>query len=259
MNEKTSWDSVQYQKYANERTQPAIDLLSRVQNRNPVRILDVGCGNGNSTEILFSRYPNADIIGIDSSENMIEAAKTRLPDVRFELLDASTELHTLGGDFDIIFANASLQWIPNHPEILAQLIDMLSDGGTLAVQMPDNHSADVHRIARELVSSSQWNDKLDKVRPFHNLTPEEYFELLSDYCVYFDIWTTTYYHVMSTHSAILEWYKGAGIRPYIDELDSDNADKFENDVLEKITKAFPAQKNGKILLPFPRLFFTATK
>ena len=154
-----SWNSEQYLKFKTERTQPAIDLASRIPVQSPADIIDIGCGPGNSTDILKKRYPNAAVVGADNSENMLEAARGNYTDIEFILCDASKELKNIGRKFDVVFSNACIQWVPDHPKLLREMMSLLKEGGALAVQIPMNYDEPIHRIIGEAVKSEKWRDK----------------------------------------------------------------------------------------------------
>jgi len=251
------WNASQYLKFEKQRTQPAIDLANRIGLTNPVRILDVGCGPGNSSRVLKDKYIQARVIGIDNSENMLEKARADHPDIEFRLCDASGDLSELGEGYDIVFSNACLQWVPDHERLLGRLMGLLRKGGVLAVQVPYNWSEPIHIIIVEISKTDRWNDYFPEKRIFHTLTPGEYFDILSGLTPDFEIWETTYYHVMESHEAILEWYRGTGLRPYLDALPDGKKSEFEKEVMDRLIEAYPKQKNGEIIFRFPRLFFTA--
>lgn len=175
------------------------------------------------------------------------------------LLRCGKGLSGIGRKFDIVFSNACIQWIPDHPSLLKNMIKLLKDGGILAVQTPANENMPVHRILRELASSQRWKDKFQSPRIFYNLRPEEYAHLLSENTPSFDLWQTEYFHVMSSHEELLECYKGSGLRPYLDALKDDEKKEFEAEVFQRITEVYPKEKNGTVLFRFPRLFFLAEK
>ncbi|MFZ2540008.1 MAG: methyltransferase domain-containing protein [Oscillospiraceae bacterium] len=254
----SDWNSSQYLKFENERTQPAIDLVNRINSNNPKKIVDIGCGPGNSTQVLSLRFPNAHILGVDSSENMIETAKRNYSKLDFKICDASKDLESLGNNFDIVFSNACIQWIPNHSQLLKSMIKRLKLGGVLAVQTPMNHKEPIHKIIGEISTSNKWKAEFQNSRNFFNLTENEYFDLLSSISTQFSIWETTYFHTMKSHNDIIEWYRGTGLRPYLDALSHEKKSIFEQEVFEQVVEAYPIQKNGNIIFKFPRLFFTAT-
>lgn len=252
------WNSTQYLKFKNERTQPAIDLANRIVIDNPQKIIDIGCGPGNSTQILLKRFPNAYILGIDSSMNMIETAKRNHPNLDFKLIDASKDLSTLPKDFDIVFSNACIQWIPNHNDLLKNMIDLVKPNGNLAVQTPMNHKEPIHKIIGEVSTSEKWKSQFMETRIFYNLEQGEYFDLLAEISSHFSMWETTYFHTLKSHSDIMEWYRGTGLRPYLSVLPEEKRNDFEQDILACVVKAYPKQKNGNIIFRFPRLFLIAT-
>lgn len=253
------WNSKQYLKFKKERTQPSKDLISRIELDNPNKILDIGCGPGNSTFELKQRWPNAHICGIDNSKDMIDNAKKTYSNIDFMLLDASSDLKSLNEHYDIVFSNACLQWIPNHNKLLGEMIELLTDNGILAVQIPMNYNEPIHKLIKEVIHQETWADLLPYEREIDNLSKEEYFDLLADITSDFELWETIYMHRMPSHEAILEWYRGTGLRPYLNQLDEKLHNDFENDILELIKERYPIQKNGEIIFRFARFFFIGKK
>ena len=254
-----SWSAAQYMKFEDERTRPARDLVQRIPNRAVSRAADIGCGPGNSTEVLRERFPDALIVGVDSSSDMIDAARKRLPGVAFEVADIRQWLpeHTL----DVILANAVLQWIPGHETVLPALIARLNPGGALAVQTPDNLDEPTHRLMREIAGAGPWAAKLKdaaKTRA-ERRGAEWYFRLLRAHASHVDVWRTTYYHPLAGARAVVEWVKGTGLRPFIDPLDVSEREAYLARYEAAIAEAYPAEADGTVLLPFPRLFFVATR
>lgn len=251
------WDSAQYLKFEAERTQPSKDLANRLTIEAPKKILDIGCGPGNSTAVLARRYPGAHILGIDNSEEMIAQAQRDYPSLQFRLFDASGDLSPLGDDWDVVFSNACIQWLPKHTKLIPHMMALLRRGGQLAVQTPIQQSLPIHAIILQVAALPQWAAYFKDARHFHNLTPEEYFDILYDLSVDTQLWRTTYYHVMNHHSDILEWYRGTGLRPYLQALPTEERPLFEMEVLQRVVQAYPLRAGGKVLFEFPRLFFTA--
>lgn len=251
------WNSAQYLKFDRERTQPAVDLANRININSPKKIIDIGCGPGNSTQVLADRFPGSYILGVDKSENMIAAAKKRCPDLDFKVCDVSGDLSCLGTGYNIVFSNACIQWVPDHRNLLKKLLGLLNENGILAVQIPVNFNEPIHIIIGELAASEKWRKYFDFPRIFHTLSQSEYFDLLAEISGGFSMWETVYFHVMKSHDEILEWYRGTGLRPYLDSLPDDMKAEFENDVMEKLVQQYPKQKNGDIIFRFPRFFFTA--
>lgn len=254
-----NWNSNQYLKFKNERTQPAIDLANRISFDNPKSIIDIGCGPGNSTEVLQRRFPNSRIIGIDSSFEMIEKAKSQHNDIDFVYCDVNDLFHRKE-EYDVVFSNACIQWIPNHNELLKNLMNLLNDNGVLAVQIPYNQDEPIQKIIEEVTQSTKWVDCFEKPREKYVLKFSEcYYDLLADISHNFEIWQTTYFHKMKSYESILEWYRGTGLRPYHAELNENQKTDFENEILNRIMQEYPMQSNGDIIFRFPRLFFTAMK
>ena len=254
-----TWNPSLYLKFERERTQPVRDLISRISVPSPKKIIDIGCGPGNSTQALKIAYPNAEILGVDSSPEMIEKAKKKYPGLSFLLCDISSQLSNLPNDFDIVFSNACLHWVPNHHTLLPGLMTLLKPGGMLAVQMPMSKKSAVHTILQDVAKSDEWCDKIPNTVHHHLLPQDEYFDIFSENSSDFSLWETTYFHVMDSHQGILEWYRGSGMRPYLEYLDEVDTPVFEKLVYDGIQKTYPVQKNNQVIFRFRRFFFVAEK
>ena len=254
----SKWNADQYEKFIKSRTQPAIDLANRLKNLSPENILDIGCGTGNSTKVLKDKFPYAEIIGADNSEEMLLKARKNYSDIEFIKADAGGDMHEITKKYDIIFSNACIQWIPNHKKLLPKLMAFLKNNGTLAIQIPIQRKHPVHIIIGKLSCTEKWKNKITP-RQYNNLTTEEYFDILSYISNDFELWETTYCHRMPDYESIIEWYKGTGLRPYLEQLCQTDRNEFIRDFYLELKKRYAPQKNGEILLEFPRLFFTATK
>lgn len=252
----SDWNSTQYTKFERERTQPAIDLIQRI-DISPRSILDIGCGPGNSTSRLFCRFPNSEILGIDNSNNMLKKATETYPELNFQKCDIPQELDALD-NYDLIFSNACLHWIPNHADLFPKLMKKLNKGGMLAVQMPLVQNAMFYKMLNDLVATEKWH-KLSKIKNFHNLMPGETYDILSALSKNVTMWETTYYHIVPSHSHVIEWYKGSGLRPYLERLDETEQREFENELLKLIESNYPIQADSSVILQMPRLFFTAIR
>ena len=253
------WNSEQYLKFKKERTQPSIDLANAIKIENPKNIIDIGCGPGNSTAVLKKRFPNAHIIGADFSPNMIEKAKADYPDIDFMLFDATKDFEKLEEKYDVVFSNACIQWVPNHKKLLSDMMCILKPNGVLAVQVPMNFEEPIHKIIAEVITRTEWADKIGNGRQFYTLKESEYFDVLSDISSDFTMWKTIYMHRMPSHQSIIEWYKSTGMKEYLAVLSDEDKIKFEKAVFNEVEKYYPVQKNGEIIFRFPRLFFTAVK
>lgn len=252
------WSAGQYLKFEDERTRPAAELLARVPVAAPREVVDIGCGPGNSTELLVARYPAARVSGFDTSPAMLEAARKRLPGHDFVQASASEWLP--GPETDVVFANAVFQWLPDHPAVIARLFEALPSGAAIAVQMPDNIAEPSHVLMRQTAEDGPWAAALASVRQRHPLPdPGFYYDLLGPHAADIDIWHTAYNHVMDDAAAIVEWVKATGLRPFVDPLDDELRAGFLEAYRARIERAYPARVDGKRLLRFPRLFIVARR
>lgn len=251
------WNSEQYLKFEKERTQPSIDLVARIETVAPKKIIDIGCGPGNSTQALKKRYPEAQVIGVDNSEEMLIQARLDYPEIEFLLVDVNQDIAFLGNDYDIVFSNACIQWVPDHPKLLTKLMKLLRSGGTLAVQTPLANLSKIHQIIEATTTNQKWQNDFTVSRLFYNLTPGQYHDLFSEIAADFTLWETHYYHRLDSPQATIEWYRGTGLRPYLAQLSEEKQQDFEKDLLEQVIESYPRQKNGEVLFKFSRLFFTA--
>jgi trans-aconitate 2-methyltransferase len=255
-----SWSASQYTKFEDERNRPVRDLLARIPATRVMNAVDIGCGPGNSTELLRARFPEAVISGMDNSPDMIEAARKRIPGIQFEIDDIASWSNP--GPFDVILANAALQWIPDHESLLPELVAKLAPGGSLAVQVPDNLNEPAHCIMREIAAEGPWAAKLADASSARaaRREAESYYRLLHGCGVSVDLWRTTYYHLLAGGAAaVTEWFKGTGLRPFLQPLDEDEAGGYLGRYQAAVARAYPAMPDGSVLLPFPRLFFVATR
>jgi trans-aconitate 2-methyltransferase len=250
-----SWSAKQYVAFEDERTRPVRDLLSALPQIRARRVIDLGCGPGNSTELLAARFPGAAVSGIDSSPDMIAAAARRLPHVQFAIGDIETWRDP--GPYDVILANAVLHWVPDHSTLLPALIARLASGGGLAIQMPDNLDVPAHRLMREIAENGPWAVALAEASKSRTplASADGYYTLLRPLCSRVDVWRTTYYHALSGGAgAVVEWFKGSGLRPFLDPLDAASRTAYLERYTAAVARAYPALADGSVLLPFPRLF-----
>ena len=254
------WSARQYLKFSDERTRPVRDLLAAVPAIEVRRAVDIGCGPGNSTEVMAAAFPHAAITGLDSSPDMIDAARRRLPQFRFEL--ASIDTWDDPGPWDVMLANAALQWVPGHAALLPRLAAKLVPGGSLAVQMPNNLDEPAHRLMREVAAAGPWAAKLAGAEGARTKLggAEWYFRCLRPHCSRVDVWQTTYHHPLAGGAdAVAEWFKGSGLQPFLRPLDDAERAGYLARYRDAVAQAYPALPDGTVLLPFPRLFFVATR
>jgi trans-aconitate 2-methyltransferase len=252
----SAWDDAQYLKFADERTRPARELLARVPVPIARRVLDLGCGPGNSTALLRERWPEARVTGVDSSAEMLERARHDHPEIDWVLGDASRFVPEAA--VDVSFSNALLQWLPDHAALIPLLFEQVRPGGVLAFQVPCNFGEPSHRLMREL--SGPWAERTAAVRRRSAVgSAGFYYDLLGPRARAVDIWQTTYEHVMLDAAAIVDWVKGTGLRPYLDVLTPDERPQYLEAYTRAIAEAYPARRDGKRLFSFPRLFVVALR
>ncbi len=256
----SEWNPELYLRFEKQRTLPVYDLISHIDLKDAKRILDIGCGTGTSTRALLEKWPNAEIIGIDNSKTMIEAAKKSTDKIQWILNDADKD-PLPSGKFDLIFSNASLQWIKNIDDLLANAYASLNEGGAFASQMPYGTSMPVNIAMHALSNSDKW------ISYFEGFNPPPFYREIGYYYDAFcslsnniSVWETHYNHVMPSHKHIVDWYKSTGMKPFLDNLpDTTLKDEFEKNMLSEVTKVYKIKKDGNVLFPFRRLFITCYK
>lgn len=255
----SDWNPNLYMQFRSERTQPSIDLIAKIKSVEPRSIIDIGCGPGNSTKELVNRWPKAKITGLDSSSAMIKKAEQDYPNQEWIVADALD--YEPASEYDIVFSNAVIQWIPDHENLLKKFYGILSGNGLVAIQIPLFWDMPLGKIINETADDNRWKEKLEGISDLftmHNYS--FYYDHLSNLFDSIDIWETHYFHILDSQIAILEMMRSTGMKPYLDKLDKNlDKEKFEKKVLIGIEKAYPKQKNGKVLLPFKRLFFIGYK
>lgn len=251
----SGWNAAQYLKFKEQRTRPAIDLATRIRQREPHTIVDIGCGPGNSTAVLKQCFPEAELLGIDTSPDMVKKAQASCPAVTFRVSD----VRCLTGSYDLLFSNACLQWIPDHHTLLPFLMGKLNCGGVLAVQMPMNGEEPLFQVIRELAAEPKWGLGDILPQPNETLTPDAYFNILSGCSSSFESWETKYYHGLPDHKTMVEWVKGTRLRPYLEYLGEERGAAFEQELVERTKEYYPIMQNGEVVLGFRRFFFIACK
>jgi trans-aconitate 2-methyltransferase len=245
--------------FKNERTQPAVDLLSRIPKFAPRRVVDLGCGPGFATELIARRYPRADIIGVDDSESALQAAKALLPAVHFERFEIG--VWTPEEAYDLIFSNGALQWLPNHRNLVPKLLASVEAGGFLALQIPNNIQEPNRVLMRMVAADGSWADKLlpiAKSEPNTEVYEDLYARLRPD-CASLEIWETTYFHPLNGVWSIIAWMKASGLGPFLKPLDANERRGFLRQYADQLAREYPLQPDGKVLLRFPRLFILAQR
>ncbi|HEY1798982.1 MAG TPA: trans-aconitate 2-methyltransferase [Stellaceae bacterium] len=250
------WDAGQYLRFAGERTRPAVDLVARIELEEPRRVVDLGCGPGNSTAILRARWPDAEITGIDSSAALLERGRSDHAGIAFEEGDISAWQPP--APYDLVFSNAAVQWVGGHERLIPRLLAGVAAGGCLAVQMPRNHDFQTHALMRQVAAEGPWAPRLVGARdPSPVKTPEFYYDLLATRARV-TIWETDYIQIMPNVAAIIDWLRGTGLGPFLARLDEGEQKQFLDRYAALLAEAYPTRSDGRIMLPYPRLFFIAT-
>jgi trans-aconitate 2-methyltransferase len=258
------WDPGQYLHFADERSRPFYDLAARIGAVAPGYVVDLGCGPGNLTASLCVRWPQAEVLGIDSSAEMIAAARQ----ADYAAAADQGKLTFVVGDVsdwqparppDVVISNAVLQWVPGHMELLPRWADWLAPGGWLAFQLPGNFDQPTHAVLRELASSARWRERLAGIQLNRQAEePRQYLDLLSRLGLVVDAWETTYLHVLQGPDPVTEWYKGTGMRPALAALEAAEAQEFADEYSRRVREHYPRAPYGTVL-PFRRVFVVARR
>jgi trans-aconitate 2-methyltransferase len=253
-----TWNPDRYLAFADHRTRPATDLLARVALDAPARVADLGCGPGNSTALLVERWPDAAMVGIDSSAEMLVKARASGVPATWALADIAE--WTPAAPFDVLFSNAALQWLPDHATLLPRLLDHVGPGGVLAVQMPRNFAAPSHILLREVAAAGPWSERLQPLIPPEPVgAPAWYYDLLVPGAARLDIWETEYLQVLEGDDPVLAWTRGTALRPVQAALDAGERAAFEAAYKQRLRTAYPKRPDGRTLFPFRRLFIVACR
>lgn len=256
------WNAETYTTFLSLRTKPAQDLLFAIPTSfMPEYVIDLGCGTGNSTIILKERWPKAKVTGLDSSLAMLKVAKETYPQLEF--MEGDMTHFTPLEKVDCIFSNAALHWASDHGTIIPRLLSLLNPKGILAIQIPNNFHLPSHQVTIQLLEDEQkWRPLLETLRYGYLTQPyyhaDTYYDLFTKANVsQTQLWETVYVQEMANHQAIFNWVQGTGLRPILSKMDKADQAAFEKAYVAAISEAYPKQSNGKVLLPFQRLFMVA--
>ena len=253
-----SWDPAQYLKFAGERLRPALDLLARVALEAPATVVDLGCGAGNLAPLIAARWPRAQVIGVDSSPDMLAKARADHPRVQFVRADIGAWRPER--PVDVLYSNAALHWVDGHERLLPALLGSLAPGGVLAVQMPRNFGAPSHTSIVETIEQGPWRARLEPLvrrEPVH--TPGAYWRALHASCAELQIWETEYLQVLTGDNPVAEYTKGTWLKQFLDRLEGAERAAFEADYRARVRAWYPPETDGRTLFPFRRLFIVAQR
>lgn len=245
------WDPALYLGFQDHRARPFFELITRIDAAAPRRVVDLGCGAGNLTPVLAHRWPDAEVEAVDSSPDMVEAARERGVDARV----GNVRTWTPAPDTDVVVCNAVLHWVPEHRDLLRRWAGALPSGAWIAVQVPGNFAAPSHALPRELAAERGLHVGLlttDAVS-----APSEYASLLADAGCAPDCWETTYIQRLTGENAVLDWVSGTALRPVRDALDDEEWQRFRTDLAPRLRDAYPPRPDGTTWLPFRRIFAVA--
>ena len=254
----SDWDANHYLRFSDERTRPSIDLVAPIAIDSPQTIVDLGCGPGNSTQVLRRRWPQADILGIDNSAQMIASARETYPGQRW--LEADIATWEPESRVEIVFSNAALQWLNNHEELIPRLFRHVAPGGAFAVQIPSSTYATVRILIHEIADDPQWSDRMESAK--NSLTmesPATYYDLLAPDAAHMDVWETEYMHVVPNSDAVVDFISSTGLRPFLDVLTEPEKAEFTQRLRRAVAAAYPERSDGNVLHPFRRTFVIAYK
>jgi len=255
-NKDMIWNAQLYEKFGKERMQPALDLINRIPEGSYTRIIDIGCGTGMSTFPLEQRFTTSEIIGVDASREMLDKAKEGSEKIKWYERDCSKPLDDLG-KFDLIFSNAFLQWLQNQEEFIAHIATMLNKNGIIAFQVPNYDNMPIKKCVDKV--KEPFKEKFIEVekKMCHNRTLAEYYDILCEHFSEVTIWQTNYGYIMEDYEGIINFMSATGIRPYLENLNSEEQIVFKEELIKELKEVYPRQKNGKIIFPFERIEFIA--
>ncbi len=250
-------DPEQYARFRDQRSRPFFNLLDRIPAELPFEsIVDLGCGSGELTRALAERWPKAHVLGLDYSPQMLARSGEYAIEGRLSFVEAKVEDYDT--PTDLIFANATLQWVDDHDTLFPRLAGLVNPGGAFAVQMPFSQVLRSHELLEETARTGPWATKLASWRRFQVRPLSWYVELLMGRGFSVDAWETTYYFVLQGEDPVLEWVKGTSLQPILNLLDDAERAEFASRYAAALREAYPPTPQGTIY-PFRRLFFVASR
>ncbi len=258
-NPGSDWNPSLYMRFVDQRTQAARDLLARVPLKSARLAYDLGCGPGNSSELLTRRFPDAELIGLDTSEAMLVHARMRAPKARFFRRDIAS--WTPDAAPDLIFSNSALHFLPDHHKLIPRLAASLAPGGVFAAQMPSTANESSHALMRMVAAEGPWSSRLVPVAKTQPLiaAADAYYEWLQPISSAIELWMTTYVYMFDSAASVADFFAGSALQPFLERLSDDERCAFLSRYRDGLSEAYPAQSDGKVLLPYPRLFLVVVR
>lgn len=255
----SDWNPEKYLNFNAERLRPALDLISQIDPQDRLRVVDLGCGPGNVSVKLKYKWPEATVYAVDSSAAMIQNAKDTIG-AGINWIHSGAEEYHFPKNVDVIYSNAMFQWIKDQKALLEKCSFALSNNGVLAVQMPQFWDMPLGMVIKEVAENVTWSVGLNGIsEQIRTHSPGWYYDELSGLFRSINMWSSDYYHVLNSYQAIIDMIETTGMKPYLSLLTDKEGALFKKKVLNKLRDVYPLQENGKVLLPFKRLFFVAVK
>ena len=254
----TDWNSEVYLTFGNERLRPALDLLAQVPIERPEVVYDLGCGPGTATVHLKRRWPDARVVGVDGSPDMLARARAEHADIEWVQADLNAWQPDVPGD--VVYSNAAFQWLDGHRVLYPRIVETVKPGGALAVQVPNNWREPSHAGMAETARNARWRDRVVPIlRELPVLTPREYYDIVRPLVSYLNIWETTYHQQLEGDNPIVAWTSGSSLRPLLDPLTEDERAAFIEEYTARVAPHYPKQPDGRTIFPFRRIFLVAVR
>jgi trans-aconitate 2-methyltransferase len=253
----TTWEPQTYLRYSEIRFRAGLDLIARIPKANYAQIYDLGSGTGHLTRILADTFPRSNVVGIDSSPEMLAEARREFPAISWQAADINTWLPP--NPPNLIFSNAAFQWVLAHEKLFPSLLQALRPDGILAIQMPRHFESPSHLELKDLVTQSEWRNQLEPLLLAAIPSPETYWRWLSPHARDLDIWETIYLQVLNGPDPVVNFMRGTALRPFLSALSPAEGNRFVEAFAKRMAAAYPPQANGHTLFPFRRLFMIARR
>ena len=257
------WDPDTYLAFADLRSRPGLELLARIDHPRPEVIVDLGCGPGHLTAVLARRWPAARVIGIDGSAEMLAKAQSQFPAKKWPTIEwehGDIATWTPQDPLSVLYSNAALHWLGDHENLFPRLLSMVSAGGSLAVQMPDNWDEASHTLIGQLTKDTRWKERAAPAFLGHPVAEAgDYRAWLQPDAGEIDLWRTTYFQSLTGADPVVDWVKGSVLRPILAALETEEAEIFLERLAEGYRKAYPTRTDGTTVFPFSRFFMVARR